>query len=106
PLTRPVGLSMRYQFIFKQNVPPIAFLGKRVESWIPAEIWTQALLFFLATIPDDPGSRSPPVVFDVVVKWNIPENDNPAKFRVEATAINGNVATVLKPALTAYVELR
>lgn len=75
-------------------------------DWIPAEVWIQALLFFLATLPDDPGARSPPLIFDVVVKWNIPENSKPAKFRVKAIAINGNVASVAKPALTAYVELQ
>jgi hypothetical protein len=106
PITGPAGLGMKIPLNFRQNVPPIAFLGKRVESWIPTEVWIQALLFFLATLPDDPGARSPPLIFDVVVKWNIPENSKPAKFQVKAIAINGNVASVAKPALTAYVELQ
>jgi hypothetical protein len=106
PITSPVGLPMQYIQSFKQSVPPIAFLGKRVDSWIPAEIWVQSLLFFVATLPDEPGARSPTLTFDVVVNWNIPEGNKPAKFKVEAVAINGNVAGVPKPALTAYVELR
>lgn len=106
PITTPVGLPMQFTPTFKQSVPPIAFLGKHVDSWIPAEVWMQALLFFVATLPDEPGSKSPPLSFDVEVKWNIPENNKPAKFRVEAVAVNGNVAGVPKPALTAYVQLR
>jgi hypothetical protein len=61
PLTQPVGLSTRYQTVFKQSVPPIAFLGKRVESWIPIDLWAQALLYFIATLPETTASRSPSV---------------------------------------------
>jgi hypothetical protein len=105
PLTQPVGLSTRYQTVFKQSVPPIAFLGKRVESWIPIDLWAQALLYFIATLPETTASRSPSVTFDVAVKWNIPEGNKAALFRVTAVATNANTPNVPSPKLTAYIAL-
>jgi hypothetical protein len=106
PITEPVGLGVRYTISFKQSVPPIAFLGRRVESWIPIELWSQALLYFVATLPDTIGGRSPPLVFNVVVRWNIPEGNNAARFRVTAIATNANTPNVQSPKLTAYIALR
>jgi hypothetical protein len=106
PITQPVGLSMRYQSAFKQNVPPIAFLGKRIESWIPIELWNEAILYFIATLPDTIGDRSPPLIFNVNVKWNIPESSSKgAAFKVTAVATNANTPNVQTPYLTAYVSL-
>jgi hypothetical protein len=105
PITEPVGLGMRYTIVFKKNVPPIAFLGKRVESWIPIELWNQALLYFVATLPDTIGGRSPPLVFNVVVKWNIPEGNNTARFKVTAVATNANTPNVPNPKLMAQIAL-
>jgi hypothetical protein len=105
PITEPVGLSMSYQSVFKQNVPPIAFLGKRVESWIPIEVWNQALFYFIATLPDVPGEQGPPVFFNVGVKWNIPEGNNSARFKVKAIATNANTPNIRSPTLTASIAL-
>jgi hypothetical protein len=105
PITQPVGLSMRYPTLFKQSVPPIAFLGKRVESWIPGDLWSQALIYLVATLPETIGARSPPLVFNVAVKWNIPEGNKAAHFRVNAVATNSNTPNVQTPKLTAYVVL-
>lgn len=105
PITEPVGLSMRYPIVFKQSMPPIAFLGRRVESWIPIELWSQALLYFVATLPDTIGAHSPPVVFNVAVKWNIPEGNKAALFKVTAVATNANTPNVPSPKLTAYIAL-
>lgn len=105
PITQPVGLGVTFPLKFQQNVPPIAFLGKRVESWIPIELWNQALIYFIATLPETPGARSPPLTFNVAVKWNIPEGKKDARFRVQAIATNANAANVQGPALTADITL-
>jgi hypothetical protein len=104
PITQPVGMSMTYQSLFKQNVPPIAFLGKRVESWIPIELWSQALFYFVATLPDVPGEKAPPVFFNVTVKWNIPEGNKSARFRVRTIATNTSTPGI-PPALTASIAV-
>jgi hypothetical protein len=95
---------MTYDKVFKQSVPPIAFLGKRVESWIPIGLWNQVLVYFVATLPEEVGGRSPPVVFTATVKWNIPEGAKPARFRVSAVAANANTPGVETPKLTAYIS--
>jgi hypothetical protein len=105
PITQPVGLGVTFPLKFQQNVPPIAFLGKRVESWIPIEVWNQALLYFIATLPETAGEHSPPLTFNVTVKWNIPEGKAGAHLRVRAVATNANTPNVQVPALTAYVAL-
>jgi hypothetical protein len=105
PIAMPTGLPTRYNKIFRQNVPPLAFLGKRVESWIPAGLWTQAMIYFLATLPEQPGGQSPPVIFTVTAKWNIPENGKPARFKVTAIAANANTPGLETPKLSASVSL-
>jgi hypothetical protein len=105
PITQPVGLGISYQSVFKQSVPPVAFLGKHVESWIPIELWTQALFYFIATLPDAPGEKGPPISFNVTVKWNIPEGNKSARFRVKAIATNTNTPSIQSPALTATILL-
>jgi hypothetical protein len=106
PITQPVGLYISFPNIFKQSVPPIAFLGKRVESWIPIEVWNVALFYFVATLPETIGGSSPPLIFTAVVKWNIPEGKTGARFKVTAVASNANTPNVQTPALTAYISLR
>lgn len=105
PITDPVGLGLVLPIVFKQSVPPIAFLGKRVESWVPIELWQVALIYFAATLPEHIGEQSPPITFNVLVKWNIPEGNNVARFKVVARATNSNTPNVPTPKLTAYISL-
>ncbi|WP_315758913.1 hypothetical protein [Bradyrhizobium sp. SZCCHNRI2007] len=104
PFTQPTGLPFQFQKIFRQSVPALAYLGKRVESWIPGDLWTQAMLYFVATLPGEIGGRSPPLVFTATVKWNIPENGKSERFKVTAIATNANTPGVEMPKLTAYVS--
>jgi hypothetical protein len=104
PIAAPAAMPIQYPIVFKQNVPPIAFLGKKVESWIPFEIWNVALIYFLATLPDNIGERSPALTFNATVNWNIPEGNKAARFAVTAFATNATTPNVETPKLTAYVS--
>jgi len=97
------ALGVQFRNTFRQGVP-LPFIGRRVESWIPYEVWREAEFYILATLPDIPGERGPSVAFDVTIKWNIPEGNNVARFRVTATPTNGNIAGVPNPALTCNIS--
>jgi hypothetical protein len=105
PITTPVGVPNQYRIIFKQKVPPVAFLGRRVESWIPNEVWQQVMLYFLATVPDMIGEKSPPLTLNAAARWNIPEGNKVANFKVNVIATNANTPNVQMPTLKFYVSV-
>lgn len=103
PITAPVGIPFKFPVSFKQTVP-IPFLSKRVETFIPYNVWSEAILFFIATLPPEPGSRSQPIAFEVSLDWNIPEGNKTSRFKVTAVATNTTLANS-KPSLSASIEL-
>jgi hypothetical protein len=55
---------------------PLPFIARENNVFIP-HVWENAALFFIATLPNEPGARSPPFFFDAQVSWNIPEGGQP-----------------------------
>jgi hypothetical protein len=80
------------------------FITRSAETFIPLDVWNTAAVFFLANLPDQPGSRSEPYYFDLEISWSIPENAKPARFRVMAVATNAKPAGAASPAFSALVE--
>jgi hypothetical protein len=64
------------------------FITRSSETFIPLSVWNTAAVFFLATLPAQPGARSEPYYFDLEIFWSIPENAKPARYRVKAVATN------------------
>jgi hypothetical protein len=84
---------------------PLPFISRENDVFIPLDVWHNAALFFIATLPDDPGARSAPFFFDVQVSWNIPEGGRPRLFRVQAIAVNSKPPGVTTPVFLATVEI-
>jgi hypothetical protein len=105
PITGPVPFQQQYRLVYRQKVPPIAFLGRRVESWIPGELWTPMLLFFLSTLPDSPSENSPTLTLNASVRWNIPEGNKPVNFKVTAFATKADVPSTSTASLSFYVSV-
>ena len=103
PLTVPTGLPHRLDPAFKQNVP-LPFLARETETFIPYNVWTEAILIVLATLPDQPGQSAAPVAIYATLKWNIPEGKKVAKFKILATATNATLPN--SSTLTASIDLK
>jgi hypothetical protein len=82
------------------------FITRSAEIFIPIDVWNTAALFFLTTLPAQPGARSEPYYFDLEIAWSIPENAKPAHFRIKAVATNTKPAGVQNPVFSATVEFR
>jgi hypothetical protein len=80
------------------------FVTRSAETFIPLDVWNTAALFFLSTLPDQPGARSEPYYFDLEISWSIPDNAKPVRYRVKAVATNSKPAGAQTPALSATVE--
>jgi len=87
PQGSPQGVPFTFPTSFKNTVP-LPFLTRASEAFIPYDVWSQAVLFFMATLPNNRGDRSDPVTMTASVKWNIPEGSKNARFRVIAVATN------------------
>jgi len=61
PQGAPQGLPFTFPTSFKNTVP-LSFLTRESETFIPYDVWSQAVLFFMATLPNNRGDRSEPVV--------------------------------------------
>ncbi len=81
PQGSPQGLPFSFPTSFKSTVP-MSFLTRESQTFIPYDLWSQAVLFFMATLPNNRGDRSEPVTMTASVKWNIPEGSKNARFRV------------------------
>jgi hypothetical protein len=105
PISSPTGLPFIFAPAFRQVVL-IPFLPalKETESFIPYNVWTEAILIILATLPDQPGQSSTPLALDVTIKWNIPVGNKVAKYKVIATATNTSLPNSSK--LTANIDLK
>lgn len=80
------------------------FITRSGETFIPLDVWNTAALFFLSTLPDQPGARSEPYYFDLEISWSIPDNAKPARYRIRAIATNSKPAGAQTPAFSATVE--
>ncbi len=58
------------------------------KAFPPLNVWNEAALFFLSTLPDTPGAKADPFYFVALISWNIPDNGKPSEFRVKAVATN------------------
>lgn len=83
----------------------LPFLTRNVETFIPLQVWQNAALFFIATMPNEPEAKSEPFYFDVQINWNIPEGGDPKRFRIRAIAHNAKLAGSASPAFLAKIEL-
>jgi hypothetical protein len=83
---------------------PLPFITRETRTIIPLPIWEHAALFFIATLPDDPGAKSEPFFFDAQIKWNIPEGGQPKQFRISAVAFNAKPVGVTTPEVLANIE--
>ncbi|MDH2357836.1 hypothetical protein QCM80_46250 [Bradyrhizobium sp. SSUT112] len=55
PMTEPTGLPHMFAPAFRQAVPlPFLPSQKETESFIPYNVWTEAMLIVLGTLPDQP----------------------------------------------------
>ena len=95
PHQNPIGFSAAY------NKP---FITRSAETFIPLDVWNSGALFFAATLPAQPGSRSEPYYFDLEISWSIPENAKPARYKIKAVATNTKLSGVTSPALMATIE--
>ena len=46
---------------------PLPFITRETPVFIPLGLWQHAALFFIATLPDEPGAKSAPFFFDVQI---------------------------------------
>jgi hypothetical protein len=83
---------------------PMPFITRTSETFPPLDVWNEAAMFFVATLPDTPGSKSDPFSFDVSITWNIPDGAKPAKFRVKAVATNAKLPSTPADTLVATVD--
>ena len=105
PQGSPQGVPFTFPTSFKNTVP-LPFLTREGEAFIPYDVWSQAVLFFLATLPNNRGDRSEPVVFAVSVKWNNPEGSKNARFRVTAIATNDAPVNAATPSFLAMIDFK
>ncbi len=84
---------------------PIPFITRETAVYIPIDVWEHAALFFIATLSDEPHSKSKPFFFDAQVSWNIPEGGPPKRFRVKAIAENAKVSGISSPKFLATIEI-
>jgi hypothetical protein len=97
------GVPFRLPFSFEAVVDK-PFITRSGEAFIPLEVWETAALFFLSTLPDQPGARSEPYYFDLEISWNIPDNAKPARYRIKAVATRANLPGSGSPVFSATVE--
>jgi len=90
------GTFFEHLFQWSATVP-LPFITRENDVFIPLDVWQNAALFFIATLPDESGARSAPFFFDVQISWNIPEGGQPRFFRVQAVAINAKPPGVTTP---------
>jgi hypothetical protein len=83
---------------------PIPFVTREVSAAIPLHVFNNALVFFLATLGDQPGDRSKPFIFEGSIRWNIPEGGKPVRVQVKAIATNTLVAGEGQPLFQATIE--
>lgn len=102
-LSSPGGVPFQNLFSFSATINK-PFITRSAETFIPIDVWDTAALFFLATLPDQPGARSEPYYFDLEISWSIPESAKPARFRIRAVATNTKPAGTQSPALVATIE--
>jgi hypothetical protein len=95
PFTHPLEWSASLQ---------IPFITREIDTFIPISVWETAAIFFIGTMPGQPNARSEAYFFDVEVKWNIPESNQPRLFRIKATAVNANAPGVSTPDFLAKIE--
>jgi hypothetical protein len=98
------GLPFQNPFNFEIIIDK-PFITRSAETFIPIDVWDTAALFFLSTLPDQPGARSEPYYFDLEISWNIPDNAKPARYRIKAVATRTNSAAGNgSPAFQAAIE--
>lgn len=83
------GIAFQNPFGFETTIDK-PFITRSAETFIPLDVWNTAALFFVSTIPDQPGARSEPYYFDLEISWNIPDNAKPSRHRVKAVATRTN----------------
>jgi len=101
----PQGRSFTFPTSFKTTVP-MSFLTREGETFIPYDVWSQAALFFMATLSNNRGDRSEPVVMTATVKWNIPAGSKDARFRVTAVATNDAPINATTPTFLAAIDFK
>jgi hypothetical protein len=82
----------------------VAFITKTAEIFIPLNVFNAAAIYFVATMPDQPGAKSQPYVFELSISWNIPDNTRPERFRVTATATNIKATSAATPEFVAALD--
>jgi len=80
------------------------FITRSAETFIPLSVWNTAALYFISTLPSEPGGRSEAYYFDLAIAWSIPENGKPSRFRIKAVATNTKPAGATSPFLSATIE--
>jgi len=86
-----------------QGVPVTFITSGGSDAFIPANVFTNLLMYILALMPDQPGARIDPFTFSVTVSWNIPK---PAvqKFLVKTTIVNAKPPNVTEPEIDALLS--
>jgi hypothetical protein len=54
---------------------------------------------------DKPNAISEPFFFDVQIRWNIPQDAEPQRFRVKAVARNEKLSGTTSPVFLAKIDL-
>jgi hypothetical protein len=83
------------------SVPFITNAG--ANAFIPSNIFSSAMLYTLALMPDTPGARLNPFTFSVTVSWNLPTPGS-QKFLVKATIVNAKPPNIDEPKLDAFMS--
>jgi len=66
----------------------IPFLNRPVDTFLPIEVWSRAMILLLARLPDQPGNEVFDIEFRATVSWNIPDRGKPQVFLVVAQVRN------------------
>jgi hypothetical protein len=83
------------------SIPFITSAGAR--AFVPSNIFSSAMLYTLALMPETAGARLKPFTFSVTVSWNLPTAGE-QKFLVKANIVNAKAPNIEEPKLDALMS--
>jgi hypothetical protein len=102
--TQPTGPFVTFP-VSTRRVVRLPFIARDAEVEIPYDLLYYVALYFITTLPDQPGKQAPPVTADIVVKWAIPAGDKISRHRLMFNAVTAQSSETTGPFLLATIAL-